>query len=511
MDTFNKINNLSREYSYSSATLGQLFEIILNLALVKRTGDLNKIKIKSDKSYSQNSNIELSGELPSELSKYEYMERVFELLKQYIPLYKRPQRFFSLRWNHSKKIPDGVSEKLKEITSQGNNIIFPNFLFLEVKGPNQINSPDLQKNQITIDRFAAESVMIGANMYVPGFEKIHYSFKRGESVAMFAPGNIHVGNGITMLNSDDLQHVKKGIGVKTTESLYSIPSYRESLAYLGGYVSDHSLSPLLGCWLLMGDYKGDELIIDACSAPGHKTCAISEIGFYLQDKFPKIISIDRSSKRLRKLHEDIKRLGLENIEVINKKIHKVKNSRDDLIGAADLVILDPPCSAMGTRPKITNEASWQDFRNYFLLQRVFAKDIDAFVKPNGFLLYNTCTLSLLENEAMAYFISDRLGYRLISVWNRFKPVFNAIGVDLSPDFIKELHSGIPRNENFFNILEDQIQEGEHTSGDPREFNFLNLDDLRKYHQLNNSEAEKLFRTYFGDYTNGYFMALFQKK
>ena len=158
--------------------------------------------------------------------------------------------------------------------------------------------PQLGIPQI-IDRFAAESVMIGANLYVPGFlpQKNVYKFKKGDQVSIYGPGNTHIGNGIIRIDAKELNEIEKGIGILTTDSLYNLPSYRESEYFNSGLISDMGFGPLIACWTIMSKYSEGGAILDLCSAPGHKTCALSEIGFYLSGKkYPSIISVDRSKK-----------------------------------------------------------------------------------------------------------------------------------------------------------------------------------------------------------------------
>jgi 16S rRNA C967 or C1407 C5-methylase (RsmB/RsmF family) len=242
---------------------------------------------------------------------------------------------------------------------------------------------------------------------------------------------------------------------------------------------------------------------------------MSEIGYYLQNGVsPEIFSVDRSKKRLLTLKRDISRLKLENITVINSKIQTLGEKNPELLDAIDFCVLDPPCSALGTRPKLIIEKSHEDFRNFFLLQRAFLKHIDRFIKPGGYLLYNTCSLTLLENEGIVFYALDRLGYKLISVRKILENVFPGRFLNGHPNSRrktdkftgKELNGGISIDESILNdLLESQEKTNETT-----ELIFKNIKDIQKYARLDDAKCKKVVRTYPGPNTNGYFFALMQK-
>jgi 16S rRNA (cytosine967-C5)-methyltransferase len=271
---------------------------------------------------------------------------------------KEPQKWYSIRLNLTKFHEDVNSQHIiQEINEFANNYTngiidshIPNLYFLGIKGPFPFHT---HEKKILIDRFAAESVMIGANLYMPGFITKPTDLALNEEISMLGPANIHVANGISRFNSNSFNNANHGLAIETTESLYQMPPYRTSELYANGYFSDQIFSSLIACWILMSLYETDKQILDMCSAPGHKTCALSEMGFYLNNgKYPRIISVDRSSNRLQNLRDEILRLKLENIQIYNLKIQKLAERHPEIIGANDLVVLDPPCSALGTRPKI---------------------------------------------------------------------------------------------------------------------------------------------------------------
>ncbi|MCP4763627.1 MAG: hypothetical protein GY870_17790 [archaeon] len=487
------IYDISREYDISTSAIGQFLEIILF----------------KNSSEDKNNNL------------IHYPEKLKIELLNFIKLTRIPQKLYSIRVNNIKK-----KEKQKNPSKIWGEMIedpqIPNISYLKVNGPFELKKMD---KSITIDRFAAESVMIGANLYIPGFlsPKELYYFKKNQKVSIFGPGHIHVANGLTRINSSDLLKQKKGIGIETLKSKYIMARYRDSEQYERGFISDQNFSSIIACWALMSFYSGDEQILDMCSAPGHKTCCLSEIGYYLtKGSFPNIISVDRSKKRLNSLYEDIPRLKLDNIKIFNVKIQKLKEKHPELIEANDLVVLDPPCSALGTRPKLRIENTWDNYRSLFLLQRSFLKQIDDFIKPGGILLYNTCTMTLLENEGIVWYAIDRLGYKLISAWGCLEKLFPGRFITpSSPSYMKKQNKNNNINDYFGSELnygihcEEEINDYLNNEKEHRNeqncFVFENIEDILKYSALTPDLAKKTIRTYPKKNNNtGYFIALLQK-
>jgi len=150
------------------------------------------------------------------------------------------------------------------------------------------------------------------------------------------------------------------------------------------------------------DPQPGEVVIDACAAPGGKTTHIAEL---MQDR-GKIWACDRTSSRLRKLQENSQRLNLKSIQIC------IGDSRDftQFYNTADRVLLDAPCSGLGTMHRHA-DARWrqtpQSVQELGLLQRQLLSHTSTFVKPGGVLVYATCTLHPAENEeAVAAFLAE---------------------------------------------------------------------------------------------------------
>lgn len=138
-----------------------------------------------------------------------------------------------------------------------------------------------------------------------------------------------------------------------------------------------------------------EVIIDACAAPGGKTTHIAEL---MEDR-GKIFAGDRISARLKKLEQNAERLELKSISICQG------DSRNfpQFIDTADRVLLDAPCSGLGTLHRRV-DARWRQTSANILelskLQGELLETAATWVKDGGILVYATCTIHPLENEAV---------------------------------------------------------------------------------------------------------------
>ena len=75
----------------------------------------------------------------------------------------------------------------------------------------------------------------------------------------------------------------------------------------------------------------------------------------------------------------------------------------------DRILLDPPCSALGLRPKLGIRVKANDLVKTADYQRVFLQQAIQLLKPGGILTYSTCTINAMENECNVAYVLDRYG------------------------------------------------------------------------------------------------------
>ncbi len=163
--------------------------------------------------------------------------------------------------------------------------------------------------------------------------------------------------------------------------------------FRAGNYTLQDISAQLVTYLL--DPQPGETIIDACAAPGGKTTHIAEL---MGDR-GRILACDQTASRLRQLEANIKRLDLKAIEI------HLGDSRDrpQWHGIADRVLIDAPCSGLGTlhkRPDIRWRQTPENLPVLAKRQGELLASAATWVKPKGILVYATCTLNPLENEGV---------------------------------------------------------------------------------------------------------------
>ncbi|MGB3491915.1 MAG: 16S rRNA (cytosine(967)-C(5))-methyltransferase [Elainellaceae cyanobacterium] len=140
--------------------------------------------------------------------------------------------------------------------------------------------------------------------------------------------------------------------------------------------------------------KPGEIVIDACAAPGGKTTQIAEC---MGDR-GQVWACDRQAKRLRRVEENQQRLKLNSIQT--KAVDMRSPDLDDL-PLADRVLVDAPCSGLGTLNRHA-DARWQQtpesVADQAIIQTGLLNRTSQLVKPGGVLVYATCTLHPAENE-----------------------------------------------------------------------------------------------------------------
>jgi len=123
-------------------------------------------------------------------------------------------------------------------------------------------------------------------------------------------------------------------------------------------------------------------VIDLCAAPGGKTVQLAAAGAV-------VIAVDRSARRLRRLHENLARLSLHATVV---EADAATWQPEEPVGA---ILLDAPCSATGTirrRPDIPWTKSDADVASLAKLQHALLRNAAGQLRPGGVLVYSVCSL-----------------------------------------------------------------------------------------------------------------------
>jgi 16S rRNA (cytosine967-C5)-methyltransferase len=175
------------------------------------------------------------------------------------------------------------------------------------------------------------------------------------------------------------------------------PALNKSACFLRGEVEVQDEGSQLLALLL--DPKRGEMVVDFCAGAGGKTLAL---GAAMRNT-GRLYAFDTSAHRLDALKPRLARSGLSNIHpaaIAHERDERIKR----LSGKIDRVLVDAPCSGLGTlrrNPDLKwrqNEAVVQAFSE---TQTAILHSAARLLKPGGRLVYATCSLLVQENEAIA--------------------------------------------------------------------------------------------------------------
>ena len=145
-----------------------------------------------------------------------------------------------------------------------------------------------------------------------------------------------------------------------------------------------------------GIREGD-FVLDVCAAPGGKGTHAAE----LLKGTGKVLCRDISEEKAVLIRENAMRLGLANVET---EVFDGTVSDASLLERADVVLADLPCSGLGILGKkrdIKYNITLEGLQELPKLQKQLLDTVWRYVKPQGTLVYSTCTVRREENEEIA--------------------------------------------------------------------------------------------------------------
>ena len=149
---------------------------------------------------------------------------------------------------------------------------------------------------------------------------------------------------------------------------------------------------------LLLDAKRGEMVVDFCAGAGGKTLAIGAA----MRSTGRLYAFDVSAHRLDALKPRLARSGLSNVHpaaIAHERDERVKR----LAGKIDRVLVDAPCSGLGTlrrNPDLKWRQSPQAVAELTAKQTAILESAARLVKPGGRLVYATCSVLPEENEAI---------------------------------------------------------------------------------------------------------------
>lgn len=158
--------------------------------------------------------------------------------------------------------------------------------------------------------------------------------------------------------------------------------------------------------------KENEIILDACAAPGGKTTYMAEV---MKNK-GEVIAWDIHKHRVDLIKENANRLGIDIIKAETQDSTKFNPKYENYF---DKILLDVPCLGIGVikrKPDIKWQKSEKDIQEIVDLQFKILENISRYLKPGGFLVYSTCSILKEENEEqIEKFLEKHSEYERVSI------------------------------------------------------------------------------------------------
>jgi len=183
---------------------------------------------------------------------------------------------------------------------------------------------------------------------------------------------------------------------KVIKETYNLGSTHE---FLQGYYYLQNIASMLPALIL--DSKPNDIVIDMCAAPGSKATHLAQI----MKNEGTLILIDRNRNRIPALETNIRRMGIINSIVINMDAINLSK----LNFKATKILLDAPCTGEGLirqDPNRKKSRKLKDIEKMASIQKRLLKAGLNALKPDGELLYSTCSIAPEENELVVHAVLE---------------------------------------------------------------------------------------------------------
>ncbi len=187
------------------------------------------------------------------------------------------------------------------------------------------------------------------------------------------------------IQTEPCEHVDSGFRVIDGPPVTALPGFSE------GEFSVQDQSAQLAAFLV--NPQPGERVLDACAAPGGKSCHLLELQPSIQ-----LTCLDNNAERLKRVEQNLQRLNLQ-ANVVTGDAAEPGTWWDE--SPFDAVLLDAPCSALGAlrrHPDIRLLRRESDIKALGKQQIGLLRSLWPLLKPGGRLIYATCSVLKQENE-----------------------------------------------------------------------------------------------------------------
>jgi 16S rRNA (cytosine967-C5)-methyltransferase len=242
----------------------------------------------------------------------------------------------------------------------------------------------------------AEEILKANNLQAPMCLRVNASrCSRGDYLNMLDEANI----GATVTQYSDV-----GIWLHKPQDVTDLPGFTD------GLFSVQDESAQLAASLL--DVQPGHLVLDACCAPGGKTCHILES----EPKLAKLTAIDLEQPRLERCIDNLQRLDLQ-ANLIAADVGAIEQWWDNK--PFDRILLDAPCSASGVirrHPDIKILRKDSDIDNLSKIQAELLEKVWKTLRKGSMLIYATCSVLPQENDqVVAKFLATHGDASLLTI------------------------------------------------------------------------------------------------
>lgn len=161
--------------------------------------------------------------------------------------------------------------------------------------------------------------------------------------------------------------------------------------FLGGRFSIQGEGSMMAC--LAAEVKPGMQVLDACAAPGGKTCLMAET----MNGTGRVQAWELHPHRTELIAAQARRLRLENIRPMTRDATR---HREELDQTMDVVLLDAPCSGLGVmadKPDVKYRVTEASLAELTQTQAALLDAVAPYVKQGGRLVYSTCSMLKEEN------------------------------------------------------------------------------------------------------------------
>lgn len=234
---------------------------------------------------------------------------------------------------------------------------------------------------------------------------------------------------------DKLEIGEKGI-LEDFRTITGTKNITKTKEYIEGNITIQDEVAGLSSFILAP--KEDEIVLDACSAPGGKTTYLAE----LMHNKGKIIAWDIYEERLKQVDQNAKRLG---INIIQTEIHDATKLNEEYINKFDKILLDVPCLGLGVirrKPDIKWNRQESDIKKIATIQFNILKTCSKYLKKNGTLVYSTCSMLKEENDVIIQKFIQNEEFEIVNIDKQIPNKFSKITTNNMVQFLpSQKHDG----------------------------------------------------------------------